>query len=146
MNAKYDLQRFLDAQERTFEQALKEVRNGRKTSHWMWFIFPQISGLGFSEMAIRYGIRDLHEARSFMDDPVLGKRLVKICEVLRKIKGRTANEIFDSPDDLKLRSCMTLFGLLPNANPVFDAILEQYFNGQKDSRTIELVKDHADGI
>jgi uncharacterized protein (DUF1810 family) len=146
MKAKYDLQRFRDAQERTFEQALKEVRNGRKTSHWMWFIFPQISGLGYSEMAIRYGIRDLHEARAFIEDPILGNRLVRICVVLQEIKGRTANEIFGSPDDLKLRSCMTLFGLLPDAHPVFNAVLEQYFNGQKDSRTLELVKDHADGV
>jgi uncharacterized protein (DUF1810 family) len=134
------LQRFLDAQQGSFEQALTEIRNGKKRTHWMWFIFPQIRGLGFSETSAFYAIRDSKEADEYIKHPVLGKRLITICGALTGLKENNANKIFGSPDDLKLKSSMTLFASLENRDPVFLSVLEKFFNGQKDKRTLEILE------
>jgi uncharacterized protein (DUF1810 family) len=133
------LKRFMDAQENSFMVALSEVKQGRKQSHWMWFIFPQIAGLGFSETSRMYAIRDLFEADRFLNHPVLGSRLINISLELVKLKTSNAHQIFGSPDDLKLQSSMTLFSILPGANPVFQQVLEKFFNGSKDIKTLALV-------
>ncbi len=134
-----DLKRFLDAQENDFERALAEIKRGRKQSHWMWYIFPQIAGLGFSSTSKFYAIKDRTEAELYLAHPVLGARLVEISEALLEIEGKTANQIFGSPDDVKLKSSMTLFGSLDDAHPVFQRVLDKYFNGEKDQRTLDLI-------
>lgn len=134
-----DLQRFLDAQQRDYATALAEIKAGQKKSHWMWYIFPQIAGLGFSDMAKRYAIRDRDEAIAYLAHPVLGRRLIEISETLLNIKQNNINQVMNSPDDLKLRSCMTLFLLLPGTDPVFNNVLKKYFHGEKDSATLELI-------
>lgn len=134
-----NLQRFLTAQQNTYQQALAEIKNGRKRSHWMWFIFPQIAGLGFSETSKLYAIKNVEEANGYMEHPELGSRLVEISNALLSVGGKTASQIFGTPDDLKLKSCMTLFGELENANPVFEAVLAKYFNGVKDAKTLRLL-------
>jgi len=133
------LTRFLNAQNQMYLKALAEVRNGRKESHWMWFIFPQVKGLGFSETAKFYGIDDLEEATAYLNHPVLGKHLIEISETLFQISGKTATQIFGAPDDMKLRSSMTLFSKVKNANPIFNKILEKYFLGFEDDYTLELL-------
>ena len=135
-----DLKRFLEAQENDFETALAEIQNGRKQSHWMWYIFPQIAGLGFSPTSKFYAIKDRDEAESYLAHPLLGKRLVEISNALLEVEGKTASQIFGSPDDVKLKSSMTLFGALENTNPVFQRVLDKYFNGAKDRRTLELIE------
>lgn len=134
-----DLQRFLDAQERDFETALSEIRGGRKKSHWMWYIFPQIAGLGFSSTSKFYAVKDKQEAEDYLRHPVLGKRLVEISNALLEIEGKTVNQIFGSPDDAKLKSSMTLFGALENTDPVFQEVLDKYFDGAKDEKTLKLI-------
>ncbi len=134
-----DLKRFLDAQENDFERALAEIKRGRKQSHWMWYIFPQIAGLGFSETSRFYAVKTKAEAEIYLAHPVLGARLMKISEALLEIEGKTANQIFGSPDDVKLKSSMTLFGVLENTNPVFQSVLDKYFDGAKDQKTLELI-------
>jgi uncharacterized protein (DUF1810 family) len=134
-----DLERFIKAQEQDYTIALAEVKNGRKRSHWMWYIFPQIQGLGFSEMAKRYGIKSLDEAEAYMQHPVLGQRLIEICTALLQLKSNDAYAIFGSPDDMKLKSSMTLFASLPDAYPVFQSILDKFFNGEPDSKTLHLI-------
>ncbi|MEO6637818.1 MAG: DUF1810 domain-containing protein [Ginsengibacter sp.] len=136
----YNLNRFLEAQQSVYQQALNEIKNGRKRSHWMWFIFPQIGGLGFSEISKLYSIKDLKEAKLYVDHDVLGSRLIEISKTLLKIKGKTANQIFGTPDDMKLKSCMTLFSSLENANTVFEAVLIKYFNGEKDNKTLQIIE------
>jgi len=140
------LKRFVNAQEQAYDQAFREVSSGRKSSHWMWYIFPQIEGLGYSDMSKRYAIRDLGEARLFLDHPLLGPRLIRISEQLLAVEGRSAHAVFGSPDDMKLRSSMTLFSLVENAPPVFQQVLDKYFNGESDSRTVELTgNEHSPG-
>jgi len=134
-----DLKRFSDAQENDFERALAEIKRGRKQSHWMWYIFPQIAGLGFSPTSKIYAIKDRDEAENYLAHPILGKRLVEISNALLEVEGKTANQIFGSPDDMKLKSSMTLFGALENTNPVFQKVLDKYFNGAEDRRTLELI-------
>ena len=134
-----DLKRFLDAQENDFECALAEIKRGRKQSHWIWYIFPQIAGLGSSETSRFYAVKDRAEAELYLAHPVLGKRLVEISNALLEIEGKTPNQIFGSPDDVKLKSSMTLFGALDDTNPVFQSILDKYFDGSKDRRTLELI-------
>jgi len=136
-----DLKRFLDAQENDFERALSEIKRGRKQSHWMWYIFPQIVGLGSSETSRFYAVKDRAEAELYLAHPVLGARLVRISEALMEIEGKTANQIFGSPDDVKLKSSMTLFGALKNTNPIFQSVLDEYFNGTNDLRTLQLIDD-----
>lgn len=131
----HHLQRFLDAQEHTYNQAYAEIKRGRKTTHWMWFIFPQVAGLGYSETSRHYAISGLSEAKSYMDHQILGKRLLDITDLLLQIKDKSAYEIFGSPDDLKLRSCMTLFSSVPGASPLFQQILDRYFGGMRDPKT-----------
>ncbi len=133
------MKRFIDAQEADYKIALSEVKNGRKQSHWMWYIFPQIQGLGFSETSKLYAIKDINEAEEFLNHPVLGSRLVHICNELLKLKSNDANKIFGSPDDLKLKSSMTLFSSLHNSNPVFQLVLEKFFNGTKDNKTLRII-------
>ena len=134
------LNRFVKAQENTYQYAFSEIERGKKETHWMWFIFPHISGLGHSETARYYAIKDIKEAELYLRHPVLGKRLTDISKLLLKIQGKSAREIFGKPDDLKLRSCMTLFGALENTDPVFQEVIDRYFDGQKDEKTLELVQ------
>ncbi|GAB4043764.1 DUF1810 domain-containing protein [Spirosoma litoris] len=141
MKADHKLQRFLDAQNSSYAKALAEIISGRKQSHWMWYIFPQIVGLGLSETARFYAIRDLQEARDYLEHPVLGKRLIEIANAMIQLNAKSANQILGSPDDLKLHSSMTLFSLLDQADPVFQAVLLKYFNGVPDQRTLSIVKD-----
>ena len=136
-----NLKRFLDGQENDFERALSEIKRGRKQSHWMWYVFPQIAGLGFSSTSKFYAIKNRAEAESYLSHSVLGKRLIEISEALLEIEGKTANQIFGSPDDVKLKSSMTLFGALDDTNPVFQRVLDKYFGGAKDQRTLEIIGD-----
>lgn len=134
-----DLDRFVKAQQKDYAIALAELRAGHKRSHWMWYIFPQVAGLGYSDMARRYAIRDMVEAKAYLAHPVLGKRLVEISRVLLQLPYHNATQVFGSPDDLKLRSSMTLFALVPTANPVFDEVLKKYYDGIKDPATLQLL-------
>ena len=130
------LQRFLDAQATAYPTALAEVKAGRKRSHWMWYIFPQIRGLGVSSTSQHYAIRDAVEAAAYLAHPVLGPRLREISGELLKLGSSSANSVFGSPDDLKLRSAMTLFAAVPGADPVFQAVLDKYFGGAPDAQTL----------
>jgi uncharacterized protein (DUF1810 family) len=134
-----NLQRFLDAQQSDYAQALAEVKAGRKRSHWMWYIFPQVQGLGFSETSRYYGIKDLAEATAYLQHPVLGSRLVSICEELLKLPGSNATSLMGSPDDMKLKSSMTLFAAVPNTNAVFQQVLAKFFGGVQDNKTLQLL-------
>jgi len=140
MKENKELVKFLDAQNQMYLKALAEVRNGKKESHWMWFVFPQIKGLGFSETAKFYGIADLEEAEAYLAHPVLGKHLIEISEALLKIEDKTATEIFGTPDDMKLRSCMTLFSKVSETDKIFEKILDKYFGGSQDDYTEELLQ------
>jgi uncharacterized protein (DUF1810 family) len=133
------LTRFLDAQANTYQTALAEIRNGRKRSHWMWYIFPQIQGLGLSETARFYAIQDLREVTAYARHPVLGPRLVEISTALLGLKSSDASAIMGSPDDLKLRSSMTLFAAVPGADPVFRAVLAKFFGGREDEKTLRII-------
>lgn len=141
MTAETNLKRFLDAQAGEYDRALAEIKSGRKQSHWMWYIFPQIEGLGVSEMARFYAINDLQEARDYLQHPVLGSRLIDISQALLGIEGKTANQILGSIDELKLRSSMTLFNAVTNTNPVFQAVIDKFFDGQEDPKTRALLEN-----
>jgi uncharacterized protein (DUF1810 family) len=141
MATQSDLKRFIDAQKTDYAVALSEIKNGRKRSHWMWYIFPQIHGLGFSETSRIYAIKNIQEAEAFLNDAVLGQRLVEICNELLKLKTNDAHQVFGSPDDVKLKSSVTLFSLLPDTNPVFQSVLDKFFHGIKDSKTMEIMKE-----
>lgn len=136
----FDLERFVRAQARTYEAALAEIRSGRKCSHWMWYVFPQIAGLGVSETSRHYAIGSAAEARAYLAHPVIGPRLVECVEAVLKVQGRSAREIFGSPDDRKLRSCATLFAQVSPPRSVFERLLEKYYEGEQDARTQELLK------
>ena len=138
-----NLKRFIQAQEASYQQALTEIKNGKKQSHWMWFIFPQIQGLGFSETSRYYAIRDLAEAEEFVKHPVLGSRLIGICNELLKLESKDAKKIFGYPDDVKLKSSMTLFSSLPHADPVFRLVLEKFFNGSQDDKTLQIIQKQS---
>lgn len=133
------LDHFVAAQDRVYEQVLAELRAGRKETHWMWFVFPQLRALGRSPTAQRYGIADLAEARDYLAHPVLGPRLRECAALVNAVDGRTAHEIFGSPDDLKLRSSMTLFAHATADNAVFRAALKKYHGGMEDPPTLELI-------
>ena len=135
----FDLIRFLDAQQESYAIALREIKAGRKQSHWMWFIFPQIDGLGSSPTARHYAIKSRAEAAAYLRHPVLGARLLECAEAALGISGRSAHEIFGSPDDVKLRSSATLFAAVAAKGSVFERLLEHYFNGQHDQRTLDLL-------
>lgn len=135
--ADFDLQRFVDAQARNYVDAIAELRRGRKTSHWMWYVFPQIAGLGFSAMAQTYAVRSLEEARAYLAHPVLGARLRECVAAVMAIEGRSAHEIFGSPDDLKFRSSLTLFAEAAPQESRFRDALAKYFGGAPDPKTLE---------
>ena len=135
------LQRFIDAQQSDYETALSEIKRGRKQSHWMWYIFPQIRGLGFSATSKLYAIKNLKEAQAYLNHPLLGKRLKEITDALINLSSNNAHEIFGSPDDLKLKSSMTLFASLPDADPVLESALKKFFKGEKDAKTLSIIKD-----
>jgi uncharacterized protein (DUF1810 family) len=139
MQNEYKLERFIEAQNGTYEIALAEIRAGRKRSHWMWFVFPQIQGLGFSETSRYYAIKDMDEARAFLHHPVLGPRLIEICAALLKLDSNNAGDIFGSPDDMKLRSSMTLFAEVGDTDKVFTLVLDKFFKGLKDDKTLRLL-------
>jgi uncharacterized protein (DUF1810 family) len=136
MDDPHELARFVQAQAPVYAQALAELRAGRKRSHWMWFVFPQIAGLGLSPMAQRYAIASLDEARAYFAHPLLGGRLRQCAQAMLDVEGRTAHEILGSPDDLKFHSSMTLFHRAAPAEPVFSDCLKQYFGGQEDPQTL----------
>ena len=144
MSDSYDLARFVEAQARCYTRVLEELAAGEKTSHWMWFIFPQLKGLGVSATAHHFGLAGLGEARAYLAHPLLGARLRECTHKVLELEGRTANEIFGSPDDLKLRSCLTLFahaaGPAPDAaDRIFRAALAKYYRGEPDPRTLGLL-------
>lgn len=139
MEDPHDLSRFLKPQASDYERALAEIGGGRKRSHWMWYIFPQISGLGSSAIAERYAIKNIEEARAYINHPILGPRLQTCAAAVLRVEGRSASEIFGSPDDLKLRSCATLFASVLPPGSVFDRILDRYYGGERDGRTLALL-------
>lgn len=138
-NQPFDLERFVQAQRGDYERVFAELKSGRKRSHWMWYIFPQLEGLGHSSMARRYAIKSLAEARAYLAHPVLGRRLQECVEVLLGLEGHTAHYIFGSPDDLKLRSCATLFAEVSPSDSVFHRLLTKYFQGRPDQQTLQLL-------
>lgn len=139
MYGEFELDRFVAAQEGVYDRATRELRAGRKDSHWMWFVFPQLQGLGSSATARLYAIGSADEARAYLDHPVLGPRLRQCVEALLEIEGRTAKEIFGYPDDLKLRSCLTLFAAVAEDDPIFQDALTRYFGGEGDPLTLRRI-------
>ena len=137
--SRFNLQRFIVAQQPLYATVLAEFKGGRKRTHWMWFIFPQVEGLGSSEMAQRYAIKNRAEAAAYLAHPLLGARLLSCAEDLLQVEGRTAHETFGSPDDLKLRSCATLFAAVALDGSVFQQLLRKFFAGEPDARTLALL-------
>jgi len=135
----YNLKRFKEAQDRDYETALAEVKAGCKTTHWIWYIFPQITGLGTTDIAKHYSINDIMEATDYLMDQDLGLRLTSISKALLELETNDAYQIFGSPDNLKLKSSMTLFDAVPATFPVFGQVLDKFFNGERDARTLELL-------
>jgi uncharacterized protein (DUF1810 family) len=135
----YNLSRFLQAQEGDYEQALAEIKSGHKRTHWMWYIFPQIDGLAFSSTSQYYAIKSVEQAKAYLDHPVLGPRLLECAEAAVRVEGRSAREVFGSPDDLKLRSCATLFACVSPPGSVFDRLLGKYYGDARDDRTLRLL-------
>ena len=138
-----DLNRFISAQEGVYDRALNELRGGLKRSHWMWYIFPQIEGLGNSPTTRLYSIKSLEEARQYLAHPVLGTRLVECAEAVLAVQGQSASDIFGHPDDWKLQSSMTLFKLVSGPRSVFESVLDKYYQGKQDSRTLQIVGKHS---
>lgn len=138
-HAAFDLDRFLDAQRPVIDQARAELVAGEKRSHWMWFVFPQLAGLGRSPTAQHYGIAGLAEAHAYLAHPILGGRLVELTRLVNGVEGRTALQIFGSPDDLKFRSSMTLFAKAAPQEPAFAEALERYYAGEPDPRTLAIL-------
>lgn len=137
MNAAYDLERFVDAQNPVFDEVRAELQEGRKAGHWMWFVFPQIEGLGRSETARRFAISSREEGEAYLRHPILGPRLRECTRLVLLLEGRSAHQIFGSPDDRKFHSSMTLFACVTADNAVFDDSLRKYFAGELDGATIE---------
>ena len=133
------LDKFVTAQARDYETALDEIRSGRKRSHWMWYIFPQLQGLGFSSTAQYYGIRDLEQAKDYMEHPVLGPRLVEISEALLSLSTSNPTAVMGYPDDLKLCSCMTLFEIAVPEEKVFGKVIDKFYAGHRDRLTLEIL-------
>ncbi|MGO8067217.1 DUF1810 domain-containing protein [Rhizobium leguminosarum] len=140
----YNLDRFIYAQNGVYEQALLELEAGRKTSHWMWFIFPQIAGLGTSAMAEKYAIRSAEEAAAYLADPILSSRLLRCVEAILSVNGRSAHEILGSPDDFKLCSSMTLFAAISDHGSPFHQVIEHFYQGKFDERTMEILSASTD--
>ena len=141
----FDLERFVKAQEYAYSRALAEIRAGRKESHWMWFVFPQYDGLGFSAMAEQYAIKSLDEARAYLAHPTLGPRLVECVEAALEVEGRSARAMFGTPDDLKLRSCATLFAEVSPAGSGFERLLAKYYCEGRDEKTLRLLGFNRQG-
>ena len=139
MEDPYDLQRFVGAQEGVYQQALREIRSGHKSSHWMWFVFPQLRGLGASATSRRFGISGWDETRAYLAHPTLGPRLVEVAEAVLELSNSSAYDIFGSPDDMKLKSCATLFTAFSPPGSVFERVLAQFFDGVRDERTLQLL-------
>jgi uncharacterized protein (DUF1810 family) len=139
MHDEPSLRRFLDAQETAFPVAMAELQQGHKQSHWMWYVFPQLRGLGHSATAHYYGLRDGAHARAYAQHPQLGARLVLLCATLLALPGSDATRLLGRPDDQKLRSCMTLFDAVCPDQPLFQAVLDKYFHGQPDAQTLRLL-------
>jgi len=133
----YNLQRFVDAQNPVYERVCKELRSGEKQGHWMWFIYPQLRGLGHSQTAAVYGISSREEAEAYLKHPVLGPRLMECTRLVNLVEGRSVSQIFGYPDDLKFRSSMTLFALTAPENQIFKDALEKYFGGEMDQLTVQ---------
>ena len=142
----HNLSRFVHAQEGVYERALAEIMSGQKQSHWMWYIFPQFDGLGFSSTAKCYAIRSIAEAKAYLCHPVLGPRLMACAEAILHIEGRAAFEILGSPDDMKLRSCATLFACVSPEGSVFYRLLSKYFQGEPDGQTLRLAGIALEGM
>ena len=136
----FGLSRFLEAQKEDYESALSEIKSGQKRTHWMWYIFPQLDGLGSSTTAKHYSIKSIEEARAYLGHPVLGPRLLECAEAVLDVKGRSVAQIFGSPDDLKLKSCATLFAILSPSGSAFERILEKYYRGTRDDKTLQLLE------
>ena len=134
------LDRFLAAQEHVYDIAFMEIRRGKKRSHWMWYIFPQLRGLGRSQMSFIFGIADLEEAKKYLAHPMLGGRLIEITNALLSLDGKSAEEIFGEIDSQKLHSSMTLFAATSDENSVFQNVIDMYFNGEQDTKTLEILK------
>ena len=139
-----DLQRFKEAQERDFDTALSEIRRGRKQSHWMWYIFPQIQGLGFSSTSAYYAIQNMAKAEDFLNDPYLGANLRTISEALLELDTDDPYQIFGSPDHLKLLSCMTLFEAAEGEGGVFTQVIEKYYDGRRDDKTLYILEEERE--
>ena len=139
----FDLNRFVTAQNGVYDAAVAELRSGRKRTHWMWFVFPQIEGLAMSATSKHYAIRSLAEARAYLYHPTLGSRLIECCETLLALEGRTAAQIFGYPDDLKLRSSMTLFSIADPTRTVFQSVLDKYFDSTPDERTVQILNNQG---
>jgi uncharacterized protein (DUF1810 family) len=135
----FDLMRFVRAQEGTYDQALSELKLGRKRSHWIWWIFPQLDGLGFSPITKRFSIKSEDEARAYLAHPILGPRLIECAEAIVSVQGKSARDILGSPDDLKLKSCATLFAQVSPLGSVFEQILEKFYSGEGDAATLRLL-------
>ncbi len=135
----FDLDRFLSAQDGVYENALRELRSGQKRSHWMWFVFPQIDGLGNSFVTKRFAVKSQEEAHHYLQHPILGTRLLECTQAVTRLQGRTAPQIFGTPDDLKFCSSMTLFEVVAGANSEFSLALDQYYSGRRDAATLQLL-------
>jgi uncharacterized protein (DUF1810 family) len=135
-----NLSRFIEAQEKSYSIALEEIKRGRKRSHWMWYIFPQLKGLGYSSTSKYYGIENIEEATEYLNHPIVGTRLIEICEELLKLDTNDACSVFGSPDYMKLKSSVTLFSQVENANPVFVSVLNKFFDGKSDDKTLKLLQ------
>lgn len=136
-----DLERFSIAQQSYYRIALQEIKAGQKRSHWMWFIFPQIAGLGYSETARYYAIKNMDEAKAYMEDDILGRNLVEISEALLEVASNDAEEVMGWPDNLKLKSSMTLFSLAKPKCEVFQKVLDKFFGGERDQKTVEILSN-----
>jgi uncharacterized protein (DUF1810 family) len=136
----FGLSRFISAQDSVYDRVLEELKSGRKRSHWMWYIFPQVDGLGYSATTKHYAIKSMEEARAYLNHPVLGSRLLECADAVLAIEGRSASDIFGYPDDLKLQSSMTLFASVAGPDSVFVRVLDKYFQGEGDVRTLQLLE------
>ena len=136
----YNLNRFIEAQMATYEGVMLELAYGRKESHWIWYIFPQIDGLGRSDIAKLYSIKSLEEGKAYLEHPVLGPRLIKACEILLSLKDTSMDEVMGFPDDLKLLSSMTLFEALADSNSIFTKVIDVYFDSERDQASLEIIK------
>ena len=140
----YDLNRFVRAQEQSYQQALSELERGRKQSHWMWYVFPQFEGLGSSPTSKLYSIKSEAEARAYLEHPVLGPRLAECAEAMLAVDGKSARAILGSPDDMKLKSCATLFAHVSPPGSVFERLLDKFYDGERDAATLRLLSTARD--